>query len=194
MLNAPLYNGVGGRDFTFFPDDRDERAQDSVFVRELTDRDGRPVELYERVDTPPLWWLRWPLSRGALYTHLREEDGEKRAETTARNISVKENENGLPTVLAYPPMALDMTKVRDFGEEATFYSEARGTDWSITLRRPAAMSKGDRYMASERNTGGLAVIQVGLGSDVEALIVAERNPSEARAMANMIEESFAERR
>jgi hypothetical protein len=71
-LNSPLYNGVGGRDFTFHPKQRDVPAEGYVFLGTISDRDGRAVELFERIEPPPIWWLRWPLNAGSLYTHLRE--------------------------------------------------------------------------------------------------------------------------
>jgi hypothetical protein len=191
-LNAPLFNGIGGRDFTFFPADRDQRADDSVFLRPLSDRDGREVELYRRVDDPPLWWLRWPLGAGALYTHLREEDGEQLAEATVKGISLVENNLGVPFLLPYPPMIFDMSGPHAVEEEAAYYSKTKGPSWSVTLRRPGFVALGDRLVAPLEDTGGVAVVRAGLGSGVEALVIAGNDVEECFTLADVVTSSFAE--
>ncbi len=191
-LNSPLYNGVGGRDFTFFPGSRGEAAGDVELLRTLTDRDGRDVELYERIDTPPLWWLRWHLRAGMLYTHLREEDGESMADVTVKSLSIVESDTGLPVLLAYPPMAVDMVAIRDFEEEAIYFSKDRSTDRSITLRRPSYMEKAEVETPPLQNTRGRAITVAGVGAGTEVMVIAGDDTSESREIAQVVVDSFSE--
>lgn len=191
-LNAPLYNGIGGRDFTFHPKQRDIRAEGYVFLGAVSDRDGRSVELFERIEPPPIWWLRWPLLAGSLYTHLREEDGVEMAEVTAASISVVETADGLPFVLPYPPLLVDMVRVNGFVEEVTYFSQQRGPMWSVTLRRPGFLLPGHVEVAPTVNTGGTVLITVGIGAGAEAMILAGELLSDGEELATMVMDSFAE--
>jgi hypothetical protein len=49
------------------------------------------VELFERIELPPIWHLRWTLANGVLNAHLREEDGEALAEETVKAMSITED-------------------------------------------------------------------------------------------------------
>jgi len=188
-LNAPLFNGIGGRDFTFHPKQRDVPAEDYVFPGTMSDRDGRSIELFERIEPPPIWWLRWPLSAGALYTHLREEDGVEMADVTAASMSVVETDDGLPFVLPYPPLGVDMVRVNGFAEEVTYFSQQRGPMWNVTLRRPGFLVPGGVEFAPTVNTGGRVVITAGIGAGAEAMIVAGEFLSDGEDLATMVMDS-----
>jgi hypothetical protein len=90
-VSSPILSGIGPRSFVFTPSLLAEElaqgiAQGGKFLEMLTDRDGRQVELYQRIDPPLTWWLRWPLSTGSFGTHLREEDGIERADTVVEPV------------------------------------------------------------------------------------------------------------
>ena len=191
-LNSPLYNGVGGRDFTFHPKERDVPAEGYIDLGTLKDRDGRSVELFERIEPPPIWWLRWALTAGALYTHLREEDGVEMADTTVASVSVVETDNGLPFVLPYPPLAVDMVRVNGFIEEVTYFSRERGPKWSVMLRRPGFLLPGHVEVTPTANTGGGVLITAGLGAGVETAVVAGTALAGGEELVRMIVDSFAE--
>jgi hypothetical protein len=191
-LNSPLYNGVGGRDFTFHPKQRDIAAEGYVFLGTTNDRDGRLVELFERIEPPPIWWLRWPLSAGSLYTHLREEDGADMLAVTASSISVIESADGLPFVLPYSPLAVDMVRVNGFVEEVSYFSQKRGSRWRVTFQRPGFLLPGQVEVAPTANTGGSVLITIGIGAGSEAIIMAGESLSSGEDVARLISDSFAE--
>jgi hypothetical protein len=75
-LSSPLENGRGGRSFDYVPAPRDQgNPSGSVLIDVLRDASDRAVELFWRLEEPPMWWLRWHLESGYLVSHLREEDG-----------------------------------------------------------------------------------------------------------------------
>lgn len=191
-MNTPLFNGIGGRDFTFIPASRDVPAEGTVLLRSLTDLDGREVELIERIEPPPLWWLRWSLSAGALYTHLREEDGVEMADVTVASISIVETSEGLPFILPDPPLTIDMVQVNDFLEETTFFSNRSTAMWSAVFRRPGFLPPGSIQWAPTENTDGRIVIVEGLTGGVEVMLAGGESLAQGERLATMVLESFSE--
>jgi hypothetical protein len=142
-LSSPLniYVTAGARSFDFIPADQDDEMSEYLLLGTLADRDARRVELYERTDPPTVWWLRWPLSQGALYSHLREEDGLEMAETVVSNLAIVEQEpNGLPVLLPEHPLSRAVAAAPGYQESAAFSS----TDSGVTLSRPGFLPLGKR--------------------------------------------------
>lgn len=167
-LNSPLSNGHGDRAFTFVPAQQDHgiRSDNTVLLRTIRGGDGRSVELFKRLTTPPLWWLRWPLPTGAVYTHLREEDGEGYAEVTAAALSIAVAEGtGLPFLTYDKPLAFAASTVPDYQEGAAFFSrEEIGPP--VRLLRPGFLRKG-QTMTAPSGSGQEAMVRAGAGDGIE---------------------------
>jgi hypothetical protein len=193
-LDSPIFNGISGRSFTFLPQGRDQSVDvDSTFLRALVDAGGRTVEFYERVDPPQLWWLRWQLSTGALYTHLRSEDGVTMAEKTVGSISVVEDsDTGTPFLLPEAPLSLAASAAPGYQETAMYFSAERGEGWSVTLTRPGFVPAGSIAVAPTDNTGGLVVMRAGIGQGVELTVSAGRDNEAAEEVLSMAMDSLTQ--
>jgi hypothetical protein len=101
----------------------------------LEDRDGRSVELFERLARPLTWWLRWTLKTGYLMTHIREEDGLDRTTLVAGGLSVVEDDTiGTPFLLPEAPLRSTASAIPGYQEFASFRSANRDI-WSVVLKR-----------------------------------------------------------
>jgi hypothetical protein len=153
-ISTPLRNGVGGRSFDFVPTARDTVWSSSwrdecKSLGTLESGDGRNVELLQRLDPPPIWWLAWTLNTGALYTHLREEDGQGLGQVVVDSISIVEEEAVTPFLLLEPPMTLGISARAGYQERATFLSSAESPTAAVTFQRPGSGS----YTRSSRSGG-----------------------------------------
>jgi hypothetical protein len=190
-LETPFLNGIGGRSFIFVPERRVESLDgEDVFVRVVRDRDGREVSLSARKAPPPIWHLHWKLTRGSLYTHLREEDTENMAEPTAASIAILEEEvTGLPIVLAYSPLEYGVSDFAGYEERILFFSLTQPED-SVAFVRPAELEAGQRIRADEGLFGAQSVMRVGLGSGIEAQVSLTASAADVQAVAGTIQKSF----
>ncbi len=190
-MTTPILNGFGGRNLVFIPGQRVEPMEDdNVLIDRLADRDGRPVEYYQRIPTPPLWRLKWDLLAGCLYTHLREEDPTEMVQTTLASLSIMESgPENLPYAAVYPPLAFGASQLPDYQERVLFTSEQVGEGATLYFQRPTELSDGDVLVPN--GYAGLGVIRVGLGSDVEAEITLPATTAQCRAVADHVAESFA---
>lgn len=187
-LTSPVANGAGGRDFQFFPAIHDHGLEGCVRLDDLVDRDGRSVEFYSREDTPPLWWLRWELKRGAVYTHLREEDGVEMGPVTTKAVSVMEAKNGLPFLFLDSPLLFDINNPRTSFEEAMYFSHDTGT--FVVLTRPSFLEAG-RVLQAPTEATVQTVVRAGLGENVEALVTSPRaNEQSALDTVDLLVSSF----
>src|SRR4029079_14519062 len=143
--STPIQNGQGGRSFVFVPKQREEEIDaDNVFLGTLLDRDGRQVDYSRRKEDPPMWRLRWRLRQGCLFTHLREEDPDDMAETTARSVSIVESgQNASPSLLVYPPLSYGVSTAPAYEESAVFTSSLLGEGFSAVFERPGRLRDGD---------------------------------------------------
>jgi hypothetical protein len=144
QLESPLDSGTGGRTFTFSPTGRArDLATAGKFLGTLEDRDGRSVELFERLVRPLTWWLRWSLKSGYLMTHIREEDGLDRATLVAGSLSVLDDDAlGTPFLLPEAPLRSAASATPGYQEFASFRSTSRDI-WSLVLKRPGFLSDGE---------------------------------------------------
>jgi hypothetical protein len=190
-MATPLMNGNGGRAFYFVPYSRYKGFQDDevAFLRTVTDRDGRPVEVYKGTGARPVWVLRWSLSAGVVTTHLREIDGDGFAEVTADSIAIVESENGLPFLLPEVPLRIIATSAPGFQEEAEFFSADRGVGWSVMFQRPGLSPEGVVLQAST-TTSGFVAFRAGLGGGVDVRIWTGYDAVAGREAVDLMLESF----
>jgi hypothetical protein len=144
-LSSPVDNGVGGRSFDFLPSTIDPGISDgSSLVETLVGRDSHQLEVYERPDEPILWWLRWPLRSGSLYSHLREEDGLEMAGVEAANLSIVDDgvTEGLPYLLLDGPLALAVSSRTGYQDHASFFRSGGPDGWMISFHRPSFVPAG----------------------------------------------------
>jgi hypothetical protein len=147
-LSSPIYNGNGVRDFDFLPPTRDNGVTNNELLAVLEDGNGHNAEFYVWPWDPPQWYLRWILTLGDLYTHLRDEDGPTMAEATVRALTITEDgTGGTPYLLLQDPLKPGIGARPEYRETATFFSSDGGT-FVFSFRRPGFLSLGDIVSAS----------------------------------------------
>lgn len=189
ILSSPLANGVGGgRSFDFVPTSLDVGIVDEIVSLDTTsDRDGRNVEVFERLGEPAQWYLRWTLGNGLLYTHLRKEDGVEMCAVTAGALSVLEDEDtGLPFLVPSPPLKMGDMTAPGYQESARWHSPSRAA-WAITLRRPGFVDSGKVLVTGDSSQ---AVFRAGTPLGVEVQLVTD-NLVDGRATLDTILASIA---
>jgi hypothetical protein len=187
-LSSPLTIGddQGARSFDFIAYSRDKGIQEpNRVVGTLTGRDGRSVEVYERLDPPQQWYLRWILSSGALYTHLREEDGVARAESIAASLGIVEN-GGAPFLLADRPLGRGVSTNPGYQEIAIFRSLMR--TWVVELQRPGYLSRGRVMRLPNREQ---AIHRAGGPFQVEVTVQSEADVEGGRELIKDVVDSLA---
>jgi hypothetical protein len=189
-LNDSLANGIGARGFDFLPAGHSNGIPERYPVIEtLLDREGRQVDLYQWPFEPPQWYLRWHISKGSLWTHLREEDGAAMAAVTIRALSILEDQTtGLPFLLLEPPLRRAVSTRPGYQELATFVSSVR-PNWFVYLRRPGFVSPG-KVVQSDVEPD-LRVIRVGLPSGIEVQGVGTET-TELQGVVMTVAESLTE--
>ncbi len=143
-LSSPIVSGVGARDFVFTPEPdgtelADALAHDGELLDVLSDKDGRAVSHYRRLEPPLTWWLVWRLTDGCLTTHLREVDGIDQAKVVVASLSIVEGP--APFLLLDPPLRPAAAARPDFVERATFSPTEAGTE-TIVFQRPGYVADG----------------------------------------------------
>lgn len=193
-MTTPLMNGHGGRSFDFIPYDRDDPPwSELMFRRMLHDEAGREVELYKRIEPPPVWILRWKLAFGVLATHLREIDGEDWADVTVSSLSIVETDAGLPFLLPKMPLRFLSTSAPGFQEEVSFFSRVKGEGWSVTFQRPGFARPAVIEQAPLENTAGMIVLRTGLGHGVEVQVWSGFEFDTGREVIDTILNTFSEK-
>jgi hypothetical protein len=143
-LSSPIFSGVGARDFVFTPEPHGTELADGLaahgeLLDVLSDKDGRPVSHYRRLEPPLTWWLVWKLTEGSLTTHLREVDGIDRAKVVMASLSIVEG--SVPFLLLELPLRPAAGARPDFVERATFSPTEAGTE-TIVFQRPGYVAAG----------------------------------------------------
>lgn len=190
-LTTPVSNGVGARSLIFMPADADPGVEGLARLIDMgVDRDGRPVQFYERLDPPLTWWLRWPLVNGALGTHVREEDGLGSARTVIANVSlVQERLDEPPFVLLYPPLRTVVSSRPGYQEVGTFVSQRE--EWSVSLYRPGFLREGQMVVMPEWEVANRSLVRAGATAGIEVL-VGGPDLAACRALAGEVAESLKE--
>lgn len=167
QLSTPIHNGFGGRSLTFIPSALDEPLTDSTLVRTLPAAEGRQAQLFERRGSPVIWFLRWPLAAGALYTHLVEEDGIARAQLIADNLGVVEDDAiGLPFALLEGVLRSAASADLGWHEEALFESTGH-QGRAIALRRPSYLAESQVVTIPDGEQSGFNLVRVGTSFGLE---------------------------
>ncbi len=190
-LSSPLANPNGSRSFDFLPAwEHDQIGPDYSLIDTLRDRHGRTVELYRWPLEPPQWFLRWPLEKGAVWTHLREEDGEGMASTTVDAVSVVEDPaTGLPFLLPQAPLRNASSGRPGYQEMCIFLSRDRAT-WAITIERPSHVREGQVVAAS--GSDGQSLLRAGAPNAIEVQVSAQTEEAEARQVLETVAGSLKE--
>jgi hypothetical protein len=176
-LSSPLTikDGSGARSFDFVARARDKGVEEpNRLLRRLTSRGGHTVELYERLEEPQQWYLRWLLASGVLYTHLRGEDGVERADGVVASLGISEN-GGAPFLLPEGPLGRGVSTRPGYQELAVFRSSRAG--WAIELQRPGFMAKGKIVQYPE---GNQAILRAGASHGIEVIVHAATDAEAGR--------------
>jgi hypothetical protein len=191
-LSAPVWNGVGSRSFDFRPAARDTGiAEDVRIVEELTDPNGNPVEVLERLAEPPLWYLRWRLRSGSIYTHLREEDGVSMAAVTVSKVEIL-NAGDLPFLVLAPYFRADASSRPGYQEYAAFHSRLNDR-WSVILERPGYLSPGTQMtVPGAQLQGRQVVIRAGMSHGIEAIVASDTDWAGGKELVGRVITSFRE--
>jgi hypothetical protein len=195
-LSSPLniHGHTGARSFDFVPTNRDVGVTEEHRVLDsLTDRDGRTVEVYERVDEPPQRYLRWSLANGALYTHVREEDGLDYGEVVAKSLSIVEDPaGGTPTLLPSRPLSRGASAQPGYQELSAFLSAQRG--WNVVFSRPGFIAGGRTVRMPRGDTGDQVVLRAGGPDGIEVTVMSGTDEAAGRALMSTVLSSLKERR
>jgi hypothetical protein len=114
---------------------------------------GWSMEVHRRIEDPPVWILRWPLARGVIYTHLREEDPADHAAVVAQSVEIVDNGAGIPpTLLLESPLKRLVLQQPGYHEYVLLND--RQTDTSIQVRRPSTLAP-DQLRVLERRANDL---------------------------------------
>lgn len=189
-LSSPLTikNGAGRRSFDFVAHTRDRGIEEAHRVlRTLTGHEGRTVQLIERLDTPRQWYLRWILSSGSLYTHLREEDGVDRAGPIVAGLGIVEN-GGTPFLLLERPLGRGVLDRPGYQELATYWSTSR--QWVVELQRPGYLAKGKVMRLPDRKR---AMHRAGASFGIEVAVYSGADVEGGRQLTEAVVNSLAER-
>lgn len=193
-LHSPIVSGGGARTFAFTPSPAAEEvagrmAVEGTLLRELSDRDGRQVQLYRRAEDPPVWWLVWTLRSGCLTTHLREQDkGADLADAVVGSISVSDD-RPTPFIFLFPPMRLGVSARPGYQEDAiTLREEADGGAVRIIVVRPGYIPEGEVVADS---TTGFARLRAGALDGLEVQVESTSGMDEARLIMDLALGSLA---
>jgi len=183
-LSSPVANPNGARSVDFLPLRRDFTDLEGYSLsRTFIDAFGRAVHVYRWPFEPAQWFLRWRLSSGSVWTHLREEDGEEMADLIVGCLTVIEEEDThLPFVLIEAPLRRAVSSRPGYQEFASFFSPMR-PEWSVTFLRPSYLSEGEIVVKPD---GRQAVVRVGCPLGLEAQVVAGSDAEGARSFAESI--------
>jgi hypothetical protein len=185
--SSPLLTGMGFRSFDYLPPSQEPGiTEEHTVVRTLMDRDGRAVELSARIGSPPQWYLRWQLSNGALYTHLREEDGPDSADFTVNSLGIVEGDDGVPFLLPEPPLKRGVSARPGLQEIAAFRSP---TGWSIQLKRPGFINAGQVVQAPGSEN---VVLRGGTSDGLEVVVFSGTDLKSGQDLMSQTQDSLAQ--
>jgi hypothetical protein len=189
-LSAPLTVSDGGvyRSYDFVPAAHDDGMAEHRLLGTMEDRDGRTVELYEQLDPPPQWYLRWILSNGALYTHLREEEGPDRAPLYVESLGIVERDGLPPFLLPESPLGRGVL-ARPGYQEFALFSSTKGPDWALILQRPGYLANG-RVMRDPNNSK--AVLRGGACCGIEVTVLSGDDVAAGRQRMSTVRSSLSE--
>jgi len=185
-LGSAVYNGIGSRKFVFLPWDVDQGTGDgSSQVDTVMDKDSRQVQVLQRPDDPPLWWLVWSLGSGGLYSHLREEEGQGYAASEVSKVSILETPGPAPYLLLDAPLAVMTNSAPGYQDRAVFYSSPQTAGWSIALSRPSFLAPGQVVQLTPPGASDV-VMRAGTSIGLEILVNAPSIDDASRLLSAVI--------
>jgi hypothetical protein len=190
-LSSPIDNGKGGRSFDFVPAFRDTGITEPHEVIERTkDAEGHVVDVVERTGEPQQWYLRWYLSNGCLYTHVRgEDDGIGMIKATLDAISVVETPGRVPFVLVDPPFTRGASADPGYQEVVRYFSGQIGDAWTLECRRPSFLRDGIMMGLPE---GTQTVLRAGTPFGVEVVALTDVTETQTKEILFAVVESLRE--
>jgi hypothetical protein len=193
-LSSPLSSGFGGRAFNFRPSELDTGiGSDGVVVESHRDAYDRQVDVFELVDPPLTWFLQWPLTLGALYTHLRELDGLSQATVVVNALEIVEEGNPtLPILLPSPPVRSVVSSQPGYHQAATYHSPTR-LGWTVTLKRPGFARKGEILLAPGRTGGDDVLLRTGADFGIEVQVTSADDLVGGEDLIELVVDSVSER-
>lgn len=195
-LVAPLdVTGTGeGRNYDFIPSVRDvgmlEEA--STYLTTLETVSGFPLELWQQKRGPEeerLWELRWVLDNGAIYSHLREEDGIDQASLLASSLEIEISPIGLPMLLPVPPVRRMASFRPGYQEVATFPSSE--DDGAIQFWRPSHLGANRELVDPTIADGDGVKLRIGTSQEVEIRVLSRKPEGEVADAARAIAASLS---
>jgi hypothetical protein len=192
--------GGGGRDVSFLPKSHDSTPDLSVnrIVQTGVSADGYPVEIYQRVNPPIYWSIKWDHPAGSIYTHVRDLEGLDAAQLVAAKLRIATSERtGEPSLLIGSPFSFAVSTLPGFQERIHWFPAADAAEleasmsWpvaSVELMRPGAVASGE--VQSSVVPGGYQA-RAGSQSKVDVYVVSgSAEPSEICTLATQIANSL----
>lgn len=196
QIVSPLdITGSGtGRECAFVPAQLDQGLAPELFDRldDLEGCDGRWVEAWPRNDGE-MWFLRWPLTAGLVYVHIRVEDGfESSAQEIVSNLHIYEDAAGIPTVTPDAPLARMASREQGYMEVITFFeTDGDHIEGSVDISRPGSLARGaETVKHSVVNPGKIDLIRGGPGN-IDIRVSGALEEDAARQINQAIESSLS---
>jgi hypothetical protein len=183
-----LSSPVSARSFDFVRPEHDVDPPDPI--DSLEGRDGRQVEVAVLTEDPPQWSLRWELSDGALYTHVRGADGgRERAEVVASSITIRDGACGpAPEIEVHPPLEASASEP-PYQENASFTSLQR-KEWTVIIERPSRLPPG-KTVVRAGDFGGFSA-EKGTEMGLLVSVFVPTTEDDARGLLGMVADSLQE--
>jgi len=195
QMTAPIEIGTGGRECIFWPREIELLRVNLIpFAEKMRQKsvrgtDGRTVDVFFQPD-PGQWYLHWPLQKGGLYIHVREEDGYEKVLEIAENLYIAESDDGLPGVSPDPPLSRHVFRVPGYEERLTFVALVDNTfAKAIELKRPGHLAEGAEYSTVE---SGKTVYTLGGPRGIDILVNGDVSPEEAQRSGHDLAESIGQ--
>jgi hypothetical protein len=183
-----LSSPVSARSFDFVRPEHDVHPPEPIDT--LEGRDGRQVEVAVLTEDPPQWSLRWELSNGALYTHVRGADGgRERAEVVASSVTIRDGACGPgPEIEVHPPLEPSVSEP-PYQHHASFTSLER-KEWTIILERPSRLPPGKTVVLAG-DFGGFSA-EKGTEAGLLVSVFVPTTEEDARHLLEMVADSLRE--
>jgi hypothetical protein len=190
-LSSPISAGFGARSFDFLPHGRDPGISDDYGLAwSAVDSQGNPVELFEPRGSTPQWFLKWSLSRGNLYTHLRSQDEVDQARAVIDGLTIEE-EGGTPFLLLDPPLKSAVSARVGYQETVSFVDD-EPAERMATIQRPGYLRRGEMRAVPADQAGEWAAVRAGGPHGLEVIVSSQHGRADARETVKMILDNLRE--
>jgi hypothetical protein len=187
-LSSPLTidRGTRPRSVDFIPGDQDIGVPGFDRIESRDGSQGREVEVYERLGLTSIWYLRWPLTEGFLYLHLREEDWPGYAGVVVDNLEIVEEIGAPPFLLPSSPLSVAVSENVGYQEHASF--GALEQDWAVFLRRPGFLRPGQLMEYPDEK----AILRGGGAFGIEVTVMSSTDRAAGEDLLDLVLESLDE--